>query len=126
MAENKTPDDDGGAGGLGNLADRATELRNQAVAAAGPLAETAKERAARAAAAAKPMAADAKERALKAAGEAAPKARQGMNALAGNLDKRTGGKYSSRIRSVTGLLGKGLDSIEKRSQHDDPEPPAQA
>jgi hypothetical protein len=88
------------------LTDRAAELANQAAAAAGPLAAQAKERAsvlaAQAAAAAGPLAEQARVRAA-----------QGVDVLAGNLDKITGGKYSEHIHSVATRVGGVLDTNPK-------------
>lgn len=87
----------------GKLIDKATELAGQAAAVAGPLAAQAKERATalagQAAAAAGPI-----------AEQARVKAAQGVDVLAGNLDKLTGGKYSKRIHSVASKVEGALDS----------------
>jgi hypothetical protein len=113
------------------IKDKATELAGQAAAAAGPLAAQAKERAtelaAHAAAAAGPLAAQAKERATELAAHAAAaagplaaqakelaekageKAAVGVSALAGSLNRVTGGKYSSRISAVSTMLEDRLD-----------------
>lgn len=86
----------------GKFIDRATELAGQAAAAAGPIAAQAKERATvlagQAAAAAGPI-----------AEQARVKAAQGVDVLAGNLDKLTGGKYSEKIHSVASKVEDALD-----------------
>ena len=95
----------------GKLTDKAAELASQAAAAAEPLRQKATELAGQAAAAAGPLAAQARERATVLAGQAAAaagpiaeqarvRAAQGVDVLAGNLDKVTGGKYSQQIHSV--------------------------
>ena len=104
----------------GKFTDKAAELAGQAAAAAGPLKEKAAELASHAAAAAGPLAAQAKERATALAGQAAAaagpiaeqarvKAAQGVDVLAGNLDKLTGGKYSEKIHSVAHKVEGALD-----------------
>jgi hypothetical protein len=104
--------------------DKAAELAGQAAAAAGPLKEKASELAGQAAAAAGPLAAQAKERATVLAGQAAAaagpiaeqarvKAAQGVDVLAGNLDKLTGGKYSEQIHSVATKVEEALDGKPK-------------
>lgn len=103
------------------FSDRAAELAAQAAAAAGPLKEKASEFATQAAAAAGPMAQQARERATELATQAAAaagplasqareKAAQGVEVLAENLDKMTGGKYTERIGSVTSKLEDALDT----------------
>jgi hypothetical protein len=98
------------------LTDRAAELANQAAAAAGPLAAQAKERAgvlaAQAAAAAGPLAEQARVRAA-----------QGVDVLAGNLDRFTGGKYSEQIHSVAARVGGALDTNPKPASTVPAEPP---
>lgn len=84
------------------ITDRATQLANQAAAAAGPLAARAKELAEQAAAAAGPIAEQARVRAA-----------QGVDVVAGSLDKATGGKYSQRIHSVATKVEGVLDSGPK-------------
>lgn len=94
----------------GKFTDKAAELAGQAAAAAGPLAAQAKERATvlagQAAAAAGPI-----------AEQARVKAAQGVDVLAGNLDKLTGGKYSEQIHSVASKVEEVLDGGK-------PKPPA--
>ena len=106
------------------LREKAQELAGQAAAAAGPLAAQARERAAalaeQAAAAAGPLAAQARERAAAlaeqagaAAGPLAEQARtraaHGLDALADNLDRLTGGKYHEQIQSVATKVEHTLD-----------------
>src|SRR5664279_3055572 len=104
----------------GKITDKAAELAGHAAAAAGPLKEKAAELASHAAAAAGPLAAQAKERASALAGQAAAaagpiaeqarvKAAQGIDVLAGNLDKLTGGKYSAKIHSVASKVEDAID-----------------
>ena len=75
------------------ITDKAAELAAQAAAAAGPLAARAKELAGQAAA-------------------------QGVDVVAGNLDKATGGKYSERIHSVATKVEGVLDSKPKAAPTD--------
>ena len=88
------------------LTDKAAEIAGQAAAAAGPLAAQARERAgvlaSQAAAAAGPI-----------AEQARVKASQGLDVVAGSLDKITGGKYSDRIHSVAERVEGVLDSKPK-------------
>jgi hypothetical protein len=87
----------------GKFTDKAAELAGQAAAAAGPLVAQAKERATvlagQAAAAAGPI-----------TEQARVKAAQGVDVLAANLDKLTGGKYSEKIHSVATKVEEALDS----------------
>jgi hypothetical protein len=98
------------------FADRAVELAAQAAAAAEPLREKAAELAGQAAAATGPL----RERAVELAGQAAAaagpladqarvRAAQGVDVIAENLDKLTGGKYSDQIHSVAVKLESALD-----------------
>jgi methyl-accepting chemotaxis protein len=84
------------------ITDRAAELAGQAAAAAGPLAARAKEIAGQAAAAAGPIAEQARVHAV-----------QGVDVVAGSLDKVTGGKYSEQIHSVATKVGGVLDTKPK-------------
>jgi hypothetical protein len=95
----------------GKLTDRAAVFASQAAAAAGPLRDKATELVGQVSAAAGPLAAQARQRAWTVAGQAATaagpiaeqarvRAVQGVDIVAGNLDRLTGGKYSSRIHSV--------------------------
>ncbi len=108
----------------GKLTDKAAELASQAAAAAEPLRQKATELAGQAAAAAGPLAAQARERATVLAGQAAAaagpiaeqarvRAAQGVDVLAGNLDKVTGGKYSQQIHSVASRVEEVLDGKAK-------------
>ncbi|MDQ6848484.1 MAG: hypothetical protein M3070_00530 [Actinomycetota bacterium] len=101
------------------FSDKAADLAAQAAAAAGPLKEKASELAAQAAAAAGPMAAQARERATELAtqavasagplaAQARERAAQGVEVLAENLDKITGGKYTDRIGSLSAKLEDAL------------------
>jgi hypothetical protein len=104
--------------------DKAAELANKAVAAAAPLVAQAREKAGPLAAQARekaaplaaqalekagPLAAEAKEKAAELADKAGGVAAHGMDTLAKQLDKATGGKYSDKITSVTSKLGDRLD-----------------
>src|SRR3954470_12452593 len=104
----------------GKFTDKAAELAGQAAAAAAPLKERATELARQAAAVAGPLASQAKERATVLAGQAAAaagpiteqarvKAAQGVDVLAANLDKLTGGKYSQKIHAAASKVEGALD-----------------
>jgi hypothetical protein len=88
------------------ITDRAAELVNQAAAAAVPVAAQARERATalagQAAAAAGPIVEQARVRAA-----------QGVDVLAGSLDKVSGGKYSQQIHSVAAKVEEVLDGRPK-------------
>lgn len=84
------------------ITDKAAELAGQAAAVAGPLAARAKEVAGQAAAAAGPIAEQARVRAA-----------QGVDVVAGSLDKATGGKYSERIHSVASKVESVLETKPK-------------
>jgi hypothetical protein len=104
--------------------DKAAELAAQAAAAAGPLKDKAMQLAEQAAAAAGPLAKEARERATELAGQAAAaagplaeqarvRAVQGVDVLAENLDKATGGKYSERIHTAASRIEDVLDGKSK-------------
>jgi hypothetical protein len=86
----------------GKITDKAAALAGQAAAAAGPVAARAKELAGHAAAAAAPITEQAKVRAA-----------QGVDVVAGSLDKATRGKYSKQIHSAATKVGSALDSKPK-------------
>ncbi len=104
----------------GKLTDRAAEFAGQVVAAAGPLREKATEVAGQLSAATGPLAVQARERTMAFAGQAAAaagpiaeqarvRAVQGVDILVVNLDRMTGGKYSSQIHSVASKVGGAID-----------------
>lgn len=82
--------------------DKAADLAGQAAAAAQPIAARAKELAGHTAAAAAPIVEQARVRAA-----------QGVDVVAGSLDKATGGKYSERIHTVATKVGSVLDTTPK-------------
>lgn len=82
--------------------DKAAELAGQAAAAAQPLAARARELAEQTAAAAAPIVEQARVRAA-----------QGVDVVAGSLDKATGGKYSERIHTVATKVENALDTKPK-------------
>ena len=96
------------------LSEKATQLAAQAAAAAGPLKDRATELAATAVAAAAPLASQARGRAAELAERAGGAGAKGISAVAGGLDKATGGKYSRRISSVTAKVEGRLDPDRQR------------
>lgn len=104
------------------LSEKAAELAAQAAAAAEPLKEKAAELAAQAAAAAGPLKDKAFELAGHAAAAAGPlaeqarvRAAQGLDVMAENLDKLTGGRYHEQIHSVATRVGGAIDRPTKDS-----------
>jgi len=91
----------------GKITDKAAALAGQAAAAAGPLAARAKEIAGQAAAAAAPITEQARVRAA-----------QGVDVVAGSLDKATRGKYSKHIHSAATKVETVLDSKSKAAPTD--------
>jgi hypothetical protein len=86
----------------GKLTDRAADLAQQAAAKAEPLRQKATQLAGHAASAAAPIAEQAKVRAA-----------QGVDVVAGGLDKVTRGKYSHHIHTVASRVGDVLDGKPK-------------
>jgi methyl-accepting chemotaxis protein len=82
--------------------DKAAALAGQAAAAAGPLAARAKELAGQAAQAAGPITEQARVRAA-----------QGVDVVAGSLDKATRGKYSQQIHTAATKVEGVLDTKPK-------------
>jgi len=98
----------------GKFTDKAAALANQAAAAAGPLASRAKEFGGKAAHAAGPITEQARVRAA-----------QGVDVVAGSLDKATRGKYSKQIHSAATKVESALDSKPKTTPPPtDPIPPS--
>jgi hypothetical protein len=92
------------------ITDRAAEIVTQAAAAAAPIAAQARDRATalagQAAAAAGPIVEQARVRAA-----------QGVDVLAGSLDKVSGGKYSQQIHTVASKVEEVLDGKPKPPAH---------
>jgi hypothetical protein len=96
--------------------DKAGELAAQAVQAAGPLAAQAKEKVGHVAdkvgQATGPRAAQAKEKVGEVAEKVGHAAAHGLEAVAGSLDRATGGRYRDRISSVSEKLEHALDRTQ--------------
>jgi hypothetical protein len=102
--------------------DKASELAAQAVQAAGPLAAQARERAGQVAEkvgqAAGPRATQAKEKVGEVAEKVGHAAAHGLDAVAGSLNRATGGKYQDRITSVSGKLEHALERTQRGKSTD--------
>jgi len=90
------------------MLDKLKKFADQAKEKATPLAEQAAHRAAELATEARvkagPLAEQAKERAVDLAGKAAPAVSQGVDKAAERIDKATGGRYSSHLDKVQGVV----------------------
>jgi hypothetical protein len=104
------------------LTDKAAQIAAQVAAAAGPVKDKATELAATAATAAGPRAMQAKVKAAEIAERAGEVGAKGVSAVAEGIDKATGGKYSSRISSVTSKVEEKLDPNKGKADPADPTP----
>ena len=90
------------------MLDKLKKFADQAKEKAAPLAEQAAHRAAELASEARvkagPLAEQARERAVDLAGKAAPAVSQGVDKATERLDKATGGRYSSKLDKVQGVV----------------------